>query len=290
MTTDILNPEDLTRAVVPLMTWSNILVDAGFDIPIGRSGTVFFISYDDELYAITATHCLNSTDPRELFIALPSETMKSLPLSTIINSSYKDCPHIGTEITVIKMPVVDLLIKRLGDFPYKLSQEMMCTPYFQRQIRLFRNGKIKTVYEIMNSPFCRNFKKSQDAKIQAAFEQVYTSELKILNLNLSDTTAKIPPNTECHLLGYPMFGWNIDYKNNSLATLFRGISCKFIKFDKDTKDYIFQYDTDEDLNGCSGGPILYNSKVVAVAHSINTNEKTIKATPFSKSFMKQVVK
>lgn len=44
----------------------------------------------------------------------------------------------------------------------------------------------------------------------------------------------------------------------------------------------------EDLNGCSGGPIIYENQVVAVAHSVIKTEKLIKATPFSKQFMQNL--
>ena len=35
----------------------------------------------------------------------------------------------------------------------------------------------------------------------------------------------------------------------------------------------------EDLNGCSGGPIIYDNQVVAVAHSVYKNRKTYKSNP-----------
>lgn len=281
------NSETITRAVVPLFVWSEPLEVIGIATPVGKIGTAFFIEYENELYAITATHCLKNTSPKDIFIAIPGDDMKSLPISTVIGSSYKDLPHIDTEISVIKMPLLDVLLQRIGNYPYILSQEIINTPYIKRQIRLFRKGRLKSVYDIINSNFYQNMKKTADGKIQKALQRLYPPELKILNLRLSNS-ANMLINTECQLLGYPNAGFNINYDEPALTTLFRGMACKFLGYDTNTRDYVFQYETDEDLNGCSGGPIIYDNQVVAVAHSVIKTEKLIKATPFSKQFMQNL--
>jgi len=278
---------DLTRAVVPLLVWNKDFAADGVKTPVGKAGTAFFVEYKSNIYAITASHCLNCVSPDDLFIAIPGDIMKSLPVSNVIDSFYNGTPDIGTEITVIKLPLFEVLIKRFENYSILLSRQILNTPYFKRQLRLLRNGKIKNISTLFGSNFYKHIKKLQEHEIADNVERAYPSEFKILSLKLAEDDF-VQSGTVCQLLGFPKYGFDIDYDVSSVKTLLRGVAIKFLGYNRETRDYIFQYETDEDLDGCSGGPVIYNERVIGVAHSVQEREKILKVSPFSKKFMEKL--
>lgn len=296
---------DLRRAIVSLFYWDDKYFLIEGDPTLSKIGTAFFIQNNNDFYAITASHCLNNVEPENIFLAIPTHEMRSLPLSEIIKPKYLDGLHTDTEIRLLKLPLLDTLYQKLGNLPNILAQNIMNTPYMKRQLRILRNSnkrirnpyvrhhqellynyKMKKAKKIIDSSFWKQMKASQEIDIQNKIQQACTPDLQILTLHLIDSS--VPVNAECQLLGYPNSNFKIDYDRKSIASQLSVIPCIYKSYCKTTSDSVFEYQTDEDLDGFSGGPIIYDNQVVAVAHSVIKTEKLIKATPFSKQFMQNL--
>ena len=77
----------------------------------------------------------------------------------------------------------------------------------------------------------------------------------------------------------------ISYNQNTIHSLILGTKCVFKGFDANRQDYVFEYTDTDNLNGMSGGPIIYEDSVIAVQHSIEKGK--IYATPITTEFIRK---
>ena len=280
--------DTLFRAVIPFMIWdSSIPYPKNEMPPIGRWGTCFFVQVDNDFYAVTARHCLGSTDIKNIFLALPNKEMRSVPISKVILSSYTDGVNTDTDVVLMKIPLLDTLIDRAKPETTKLSQEILDTPYMKRQLRL---NKHRTPYEAvaktLGSPFYQNMRKKQEKEVLNLIDKVYTEDLRICVLNLREHH-NMKKGDACVSLGIPNSDFNIDYVKNTIHSIIVGVDCKFVCFDPTRQDYVFECDKVGELNGMSGGPIIFDNTVIAMQHSVNVKEKKMYATPITTDFIRK---
>ena len=280
--------DTLFRAVVPFMIWDpSIPYQENEMPPVGRWGTSFFVLVDDNFYAITAKHCLGNANPEHIFLALPNQNMRNIPISKIILSSYTDALNTDTDVVLMKIPLLDTLINRAKPETTKLSQDILNTPFMKKQMRLNKHRSPQEAIEkTLGSRFYQNMRKNQEKEILNLIDTVYTADLRLCVLNLRKHHDK-KKGDACVSLGIPNSDFNINYTQSTIRSVIVGVNCKFICFDPVRQDYVFECDGVEKLDGMSGGPIIFDDTVIAMQHSVNIKEKKIYATPITTEFIRK---
>ena len=281
----------LSRAVIPFMIWDQSIPYLENEMPpIGKCGTCFFVQDNDEYYAVTARHCLGDTDPKYIFITLPNKIMKCVPISKIMFSKHNDGLNTDTDVVLMKIPILDTLIAKVQPEANKLAQDILNTPYMKKQIRLNKHRTPEeALAKTMGSSFYKNLRKHQEQKILNLVGMAYTEDLRFCVFNLKNNH-NIKTGDVCVSLGIPNSDFSIDYNQNTIHSLILGTKCVFKGFDANRQDYVFEYTETDNLNGMSGGPIIYEDSVIAVQHSVNIQEKKIYATPITASFVRNADK
>lgn len=274
----------LFRAIIPFMMWDP---DASYPEnempPIWRWGSCFFVQCDEDFYAVTSKHCLANVDPKHIFLALPNNKMKSIPISKVIFSNYNDGLNTDTDIVLMKVAVLDALIAKAKPGTEHLAQNILNMPYVKKWIKKnkHRNPKV-AIKEIMESSFYQNVKKHQEKDVLKLVNEVYTEDLKFCVFKLNEKH-DLKDGDVCVSLGIPNSDFNINHEEKTIHSLILETECKFIGFDTIRQDYVFECDNVEDLDGVSGGPILFEDTVIAVQHSVEKGK--IYATPLTKEFI-----
>ena len=280
--------DTLFRAVVPFMIWDpDIPYQEDEMPPVWRWGTSFFVQVDNNFYAVTAKHCLGKVDITHIFLALPNKKMRSIPISKVILSNYTDDVYTDTDVVLMKIPLLDTLISKAKPETDKLAQDILNTPYMKRQIRLNkRRTPQEAIKRIMDSSFYQQMRKYQEKDMLKLIDKAYTEDLRLCVLNLRKHH-DMKKGDACVSLGIPNSDFNINYTQSTIRSVIVGINCKFICFDPVRQDYVFECDRVEELDGMSGGPIIFDNTVIAMQHSVNIKEKKIYATPITIDFIRK---
>ena len=211
--------------------------------------------------------------------------MKCVPISKIIFSKHNDGLNTDTDVVLMKIPILDTLIAKVQPEANKLAQDILNTPYMKKQIRLNkRRTPEKALAKTMGSSFYKNLRKHQEQKILNLVDMAYTEDLRFCVFNLKNNH-NIKTGDVCVSLGIPNSDFGIDYNQNTIHSLILGTKCVFKGFDANRQDYMFEYTDTDNLNGMSGGPIIYKDSVIAVQHSIEKGK--IYATPITTEFIRK---
>lgn len=132
----------LSRAIVPFLLWDNSVSEEEDLLPfVWKGGTCFFIQYEDDIYAVTAGHCLGPANPKNIFIALPNKSMKALPISKVLSSHYEDFLGTNTDVLLIKLSILDFLVAKAKSGSDKMAADILNTPRMKREMRLNKRRK-----------------------------------------------------------------------------------------------------------------------------------------------------
>ncbi len=278
----------LSRAIVPFLLWDNSIPTEEDSLPcVGKGGTCFFIQHKDDFYAVTARHCLEPASPKHIFIALPNKSMKGLPVSKVLVSHYEDSLGTDTDIILIKLSILDLLVAKAKSGSDKLAADILNTPYMKREMRLNKHRKpIDRLKKTVWSSFYETIRNSKQKEILELVEKVYTDDLTIRILKLNEVHDMKVGDT-CVALGFPNSNFHINYSQRTINSLILGVKCEFIGFDANRHDYVFKCEEVDLLNGMSGGPVLFQDRVIGVLHSANVKENKVYATPINPQFIEQ---
>lgn len=281
----------LSRAIVPFLLWDNSVPEEENSLPfVGKGGTCFFVQYEDDFYAVTAGHCLGPANPKNIFIALPNKSMKALPISKVLASHHEDSLETGTDILLIKLSILDFLVAKAKSGSDKMAADILNTPRMKREMRLNKRRKpLERLEKTVWSSFYKNISKSKQKEILELVEKVYTDDLKIRILKLKEVH-DMKAGDVCVALGFPNSSFHIDYSQRTINSLILGVKCEFIGFDTNRHDYVFKCEEVKQLDGMSGGPILFQDRVIGVLHSANIKENIVYATPISTHFIQQAAK
>ena len=239
------------------------------------SGSAFVVSYKEKLFIITASHCLDEENINDLFFSKLATNRKcySIPIVAQIKSFDVTATEIDTDLRIFKVDdkafnnniIENASIKT----DYEYAQEILRTPYIQRMKRLYKNNPHKRLKKVKTSKLYNTLLRHQEEEVNKAIINANTSLAEIKNLVLASKDFLFTKDKDCIIIGYSFSDSSIDYNDN--GTVKYGNQYLEVYHGKLTGEYnqindtySLVPDTNENLNGFSGGPVIADGKVVGV--------------------------
>lgn len=268
----------LLNAILPLYYWDEKYWCPNNRPSISKIGTLFFIEYLNDVYAVTAKHCINMANIENLFISLTQKNMKGIPVSKIIGFNYQDSLNTDTEVVFLKIPFQEFIDNVYNLNEQKIKSFINNMPFLKRQARIEKK-KAGNYFDLKKYKIFCNLRKHFLDDIYNTFEQYH-----IKTLNVAENL-ELPIGAECQVMGYPQDYFDINLQEKSISVNLRGIKCVYCGKSVSGLDFVFEYGADKELNGISGGPVFYDNKVIAVATDIRRYDNKLYATPLSLSIL-----
>lgn len=248
---------------------------------VWRSGTCFMIKYKSKNFIITASHCIQDNNIRDLYITniASQKKLHSIPIKGSIKSFLTDGTKVDTDVRVL---IVDQdkfdseIQKRMP--PVLNEKSILSMPKIQKIIKRYKNNPQKMMRKIHESQIYRTFLINYQNEVYKNMENTDTSLVDIRSMVLDDNF--VNKNQECTFYGYPSHKSTFDYNDNAeidyIHFHLQNHSGRLIDdYIKTTDTYKIQYTTDENLDGFSGGPVIANNRVIGVITSVETKNKQL---------------
>lgn len=254
-------------------------------------GTAFVVLFREKLFIVTASHCIQEENIKDLFFSKMATTRPcfSLPIMCQIKSYDKSGTEIDSDLRIFKIDdeeyykhIIDNSeIQPLEEY----SKEIIRTPFFNKLRRQCKNKPNKLMKKLTSSKLYLTLTSKQNRKIKQILENSDTSIAEIKSLNLANTF-EYNKGTECSFAGYSIEKGYIE--TDDCGALIHGHQHLMIlhgeltgDFNENSNTYTLKYETDNDLNGISGGPVWADRKVIGVCSYIEKNNKILHFIPVS---------
>lgn len=253
-------------------------------------GSSFVAEYKEKLFIVTASHCIDENNIKDLFFSKMATDRKlySIPITTQIKSFDTTTTKVDTDLRIFK--VDDEIYKHniIENAQIKtdkeLSQEILQTPFIKRLKRLYKNNPTKRLRKLRGSNLYNTLIKRQDKEIDKAIKNANTSLAEIKNLILAPKNFIFTKDKNCIFFGYPLSKNNIECNDDGTfkhgTQYLEGYHGKLTgEYNQSTDTYSLILDTNEDLNGFSGGPVIADGNVIGVLSYIQTTDKKLYFIP-----------
>lgn len=197
----------------------------------------------------------------------------SIPIVAQIKSFDVTATKIDTDLRIFKVDdkayknniIENASIKTDDEY----AQEILGTPYIQRMKRLYKNNPQKRLKKIKASKLYNTLLRHQNEEIDKAIINADTSLAEIKNLVLASKDFLFTKDKDCIIIGYSFSDSYIDYNDdgtvkygNQYLEAHHGKLSGEYNQTNDT--YSLVPDTNKNLNGFSGGPVIADGNVVGV--------------------------
>lgn len=254
-------------------------------------GTAFVVLFKEKLFIVTSSHCIQEENIKDLFFSKMATTRQcfSLPITCQIKSYDKSGTEIDSDLRIFKIDdeeyykhIIDNSeIQPLEEY----SKEIIRTPFFNKLRRQYKNKPNKLMKKLTSSKLYLTLTSKQNRKIKQILENSDTSIAEIKSLNLANTF-EYNKGTECSFAGYSIEKGYIE--TDDRGALIHGHQHLMIldgeltgDFNENSQTYTLKYETDNHLNGISGGPVWADRKVIGASSYIEENNKILHFIPVS---------
>lgn len=255
------------------------------------SGSAFVVSVREKLFIVTVSHCIQEISIQDLFFSKMSTERQCfcLPITHQVKSyDSKEC-RCDTDLRVFKVDDEEYFKNivensRVGNLK-EYSTEIIKTPLFHKLKRIYKNRPDKLLKKLKTTKLFNTLIDKQNEKIKRQIENSNTALAEIKSLNLADSF-EYSEGKECSFAGYSFTKSGIEYDDNNvfvqghqhLMVLHGELTGKYYK---GSKTYTLRYETDNDVNGVSGGPVWVDKKVIGVCSFIEEKNKLLHFIPVS---------
>ncbi|NCB50082.1 MAG: trypsin-like serine protease [Alphaproteobacteria bacterium] len=264
-----------------------------------RKGSSFIISYKNNFFIATASHCIDKEYKDQLFFSNFSNSYQnkffSIPLSKEIISTDNTGEDRDFRLFKINLEEMAEIIQREKGIPTaeEIYKKISNMPLISKIRKRYKNNQIKCAKKIKETKIFQKHFSEQDFLFYKTYKSKNCpfSKLKTLKFPLSNFS--FLEGTECSFCGYSYEKSEIKYIDTSCSDTLRTeeIHQHFQKhsgiltgdYNKNSDSYSLRYSTDEDLNGLSGGPVLSKKgELIGIISFIEANNKILKFTPYTK--------
>lgn len=254
-------------------------------------GSAFVVSVKEKLFVVTASHCIYDENIKDLFFSKMSTQRNCycLPITHQVKSYDSKERRCDTDLRVFKVDDEEYFknimensgVENLREY----SAELIKTPLFHKLKRIYKNHPDKLLRKLKASKLYNTLTDKRNEKIKQKIENSDTSLAEIKNLNLADSF-EYKKRQDCSFAGYSTVKGNMEFDDYGFLT--HGHQYLMVlhgeltgDFYENSQTYALSYETDNDLDGISGGPVWADKKVIGVCSFIEEKKKLLHFIPVS---------
>lgn len=284
-TMDNVQPKHLYEAILQV-----IYTTTKSPIQSWIKGSCFVIAYKEKLFILTASHCIEENDLEHLFLSKMStkRNLFSIPIEKQVKVYDVRQTKVDSDLRILKID--DEMFKKniLDNTQIKSSEEysndIFQAPFVQRMKRVYARNPKKFIRKILSSVLYKTLIRKQNEEINNAIKNANTSLAEIKNLKLANKDFIYKVGTECQIYGYSTAKGQIEYDENGNFQSANQVLLQVCgeltgEYNDNTQTHAIKYDTNDDLDGISGGPVIAKGKVIGVASFIEKKEKKLYFIP-----------
>lgn len=249
-------------------------------------GSSFVVVIKNQFFLITASHCIDETSLKDLFISKMSTDRKlyCIPIKNQIRASYATG---DTDLRVFKIDdeaynknvIENAQIKTMDEY----CNEILNTPLINRFKRIYKNDPEKLINKSMQSTLYKTLRQKQNDEINAAIKNANTSLAEIKNLELANFCPK-EKGKDCLVIGYSWDKSKIDCDDyGRFQHGYQHLMIVKAKLaEKPCEEFASMsliYTGDDSINGVSGGPVIADGKVIGVCSFVEEKNKILHFIP-----------
>jgi hypothetical protein len=211
----------------------------------------------------------------------------SIPIKNQIKAYDNKGTRIDTDLRVFKVDDEQYfknIIENSGVGNLReYSAEIIKTPFFHNLKRKYKNRPEKRLKELKTSKLYNTLINKQNEKIKQQIENSDTSLAEIKNLKLADKFG-YKKGQDCFFAGYSVAKGKMEFDDygilihgNQYLMILHGVLTGY--FFKESQTYTLKYETDNNLDGISGGPVIADGQVIGVCSFIEEKNKILHFIP-----------
>ena len=252
-------------------------------------GSSFVIVVNKEIFLVTASHCIDEMNIKDLFFSKMATDRKlySIPIKNQIKSFDVTGTKVDTDLRILKVDDEAYNKNVIENAQIKTSDEYCSeftnNPLFRRLKRIYKNNPVKLMKKFTQTTLFETFYQKQNNQINEAIKNANTSLAEIKNLELADFCPK-EKGKDCLFIGYSWTKSKIDCDDGGVFQ--HGYQHLMIigakltgKFCDKSSTWSLIYTSDDDMNGVSGGPVIADGKVIGVCSFIEKKNKILHFIP-----------
>lgn len=256
-------------------------------------GTSFILSYKGLGFIVTATHCIDDSSLSQLFFSKISSKRHRfcLPIQAILKCNDIKGTKVETDLTILKINDEEYRnhlkeAANLESISY-FSNQVIKTPLIQKLIHKYKSHPLKLLKKIKETTLYKTITKRQNQYIEEKLKNANTSLAEIKDFKLAQKDFTFEAGKKCIFIGYSISKGLMDYDDYGhfiKAVQYIAVYSGYLTgiYNEASETYDLKYETDDNLDGLSGGPVICDNKVIGMISTIAEKEKILKFIPFVK--------